>query len=449
MHWGVDDQTIQEFEDQLFSQILFAQSKFNCVRAPDPQRAQEAFTEAKRMQSLRGCDFELPALLSGNGHGPFVELQDGSVKLDLIGGIGPYLLGHSHPLQIRAHLKAARASMINSTNFLPVALATETAQTLIGLAQPSNLEHCWFCGSGSMANDSALRLISHHRKDRNRLIAFKQSFAGRSIGMQSITLGSKNENGFAIDYITFPDDEKNTQTALKELRDLLKKHPSGYAAFHGELLQGEAGIHLPHPAGIKEVLSVVKDNDITVWIDEVQTFARTPTPFIFQVLDLSDVIDICTIGKAFNLSAVLFSSHYKIGAGLGGTFQGPVAALVYANDMIRLLTHGNFFTNTGRIAKIEDQIRLMFSQISQEFEPRFKFLARGLGTMWALEVGKSDLETINRLISDLFKNGVMLWRAGRDPYYLRLLLPVTITPEHIVMIKDIFTNTLNQAKYLE
>ncbi len=34
---------------------------------------------------------------TGTGRGPYVELEDGSVKLDLINGIGIHLMGHGNP----------------------------------------------------------------------------------------------------------------------------------------------------------------------------------------------------------------------------------------------------------------------------------------------------------------------------------------------------------------
>ena len=45
----------------------------------------------------RGRDLYYPFMGSGLGSGPFVELLDGSVKFDMITGIGINFFGHTHP----------------------------------------------------------------------------------------------------------------------------------------------------------------------------------------------------------------------------------------------------------------------------------------------------------------------------------------------------------------
>lgn len=451
MHWGVHDQTIQELEDKLFSQILLSQREINSISPPnkDLETFSKDFSEA--LQSHRGCDFHLPSLYSGKGHGPLAQLIDGSVKFDLIGGIGPYLLGHSHPLQIRASLAAARGSILNSTNFIPTSLSVETSKLLLESAKPSKLEHCWFSGSGSMANDSALRLIWSRRGPRKRLIAFNQSFSGRTLSMQSITASDPSTSAFTIHYISFPHNQTSHAQSIKELNKLLSEYPDEFAAFHGELIQGEAGIHLPDIAGLKEVFSVLRKNEIPIWIDEVQTFARTHKLFAYHTYDVQDYVDICTIGKAFNISAVLYTKEFALKQGLGGTFQAPSASLVYASSLLRLLKQASFFEAQGRIKMLESDIRSMFEQIKNTVETKssLRVTTRGIGTIWAFDLGGTSLDQINQLLLDLYNNGIIVWRAGRGPYCLRMLFPVTMAPEHFTEIADIFCNTLLNAKYLE
>ena len=450
MRWGVLDQTIQELEDQLFSKILLSQRQYNAIRPPSPKLTQSARELTDQLQVQRGCDFPLPSLFSGAGHGPLAELIDGSVKFDLIGGIGPYFLGHSHPLQIRAALQTARGSILNSTNFIPAQVASKTNAALLDAAHPSKLSHCWLTNSGSMANDCAMRLIWQKRGPRNRLLAFDQSFAGRSIGMQSITKGEPQAAIFNIDYIPFPNDATNSSKALEQLQLLMSKYPDQYAAFHGELIQGEAGINLPEPSGIEKLFKVLQKAAIPIWIDEVQTFARSREIFAFQQFNLSQYIDLCTVGKALNISCVIYTDAFKQGQGLGGTFQAPIASLIFAHDLLRLLKQGNMLGENGRLARLENDIRTMFEGVAQ-VNPLKKchFSIRGIGTMWALSFAQEDQNLISRLIQDLYQNGIILWRAGRRNHCLRMLFPVTITNDHLDQIQSIFVATLKQATYLE
>ena len=72
------------------------------IRPPNPDLASDYQQLLDQFGELRGGGLYFPYLGSGIGNGPFVELADGSVKLDLITGIGVHGYGHSHPLLIRS-----------------------------------------------------------------------------------------------------------------------------------------------------------------------------------------------------------------------------------------------------------------------------------------------------------------------------------------------------------
>lgn len=443
----VHDYSIQELEDQLFSAILLTQRQYNCIKMPIQERQAQALELSQKLLQTRGNQQKLTALYSGNGHGPFAEMVDGSVKFDLIGGIGPYLLGHSHPLQIRASLAASRCSLLNSTNFLPLARSVDTAEQLIKMAAPSKLAHCWFSSSGSMANDSALRLLWQKRSPRKRLIVFENSFAGRTVSMQAITAPTHEQQSFAIDTIFFPTDQSTAEQSLQQLKKIIAAYPDQHAAFHGELLQGEGGVHLPYQTGIKELFEILKTHNIPIWIDEVQTFARTNQLFAFQFLGLSEFVDICTIGKAFNLAAVLYTKDFALAEGLGGTFQGPVAALEYAHGLLNLLEKGNILGAHGRVEYLSEQIRQMFNHVEKQLNTTDNFVkADGLGTIWRLQVGDLSLNIIEQTLSELFKNGIIAWKAGRKTYCLRFLFPLTLTPQHLEQIGNILIHSLTKVQ---
>tara|TARA_R110000868_G_C10953636_1_gene767988 strand:+ start:81 stop:1415 length:1335 start_codon:yes stop_codon:yes gene_type:complete len=443
VHWGVYDQTIQELEDKLFSNILLAQRQFNEVRPADFGKHTLSNQISHELQSFRGCTTKLPTVYSGRGHGPFAEMLDGSVKFDLIGGIGPYLLGHSHPLQIKANLEAARGCILNSTNFLPASISADVSRLLINAAGGSPLVHCWFSGSGSMANDSAMRLMWHKRAPRKKLIAFKHSFAGRSLAMQSITSGETSTESLSLHYIDFPNDEVSGQRCLEQLNTLLVNQSDEYCCFYGELIQGEAGIHAPHQKSLVQLFEKLKSCNIPIWIDEVQTFARTKQLFSFQTFGVSKFIDICTIGKAFNLSAVLYSKDFAIPHGLGGTFQGSVSSLLYAKSLLKLLSNGPFHGPSGRINSLEEKIRSAFEGLNSRFN------VRGIGTMWAITIDDGDELTTMRFLSHLFEQGIIAWKAGRQEYCIRLLFPITLLDEHLEQIKSIFNGCAKHIPAVE
>ena len=77
------------------------------VRAANPDLSAGYEQLLSRLAETRGGPPFWPYLSSGLGHGPYVELADGSVKLDFIGGIGVHGAGHSHEAMVDAALDAA------------------------------------------------------------------------------------------------------------------------------------------------------------------------------------------------------------------------------------------------------------------------------------------------------------------------------------------------------
>src|SRR5262249_41037666 len=124
----------------------------------------------------------------GVGRGPYVELQDGSVKLDLINGIGIHLFGHSHPRVIRAALKGALSDVIQQGNLEPNSEYLEYSTKLAQLAgKQSRLKYAWLATWGTSANENALKICRQKKKGARMIMTFKNAFAGRSTMMAEIT----------------------------------------------------------------------------------------------------------------------------------------------------------------------------------------------------------------------------------------------------------------------
>src|SRR5689334_10518469 len=66
----------------------------HAIRPPKEAKKMEYESWLKKAADLRGNHLFYPYLGSGRGNGLFVELEDGSVKYDLIAGIGTHFFGH-------------------------------------------------------------------------------------------------------------------------------------------------------------------------------------------------------------------------------------------------------------------------------------------------------------------------------------------------------------------
>ena len=92
----------------------------------------------------RGRPLFYPYVGTGAGQGPYVELEDGSVKIDLINGIGIHILGHSHPKIMTAAIKGAISDIVIQGNLQPNKEYSILGQKLIDLAsKKSRLKHAW------------------------------------------------------------------------------------------------------------------------------------------------------------------------------------------------------------------------------------------------------------------------------------------------------------------
>src|SRR5262249_7412948 len=156
----------------------------------------------------------------------------------------------------------------------------------------------------------------------------------------------------SVDYIPFFDPkhpEESLQRSVKVLQEHLKRYPNQHALMCFEFVQGEAGFHTGSPAFFKALLNVLKEHEILVLADEVQTFGRTYELFAYQYFGLAEWIDIVSLGKMSQVCATLFRNHMKPKPGLlSQTFTGSTCALKASCWVVQHLLSDNFFGNGGK-----------------------------------------------------------------------------------------------------
>ena len=151
------------------------------------------------IEELRGKPLIYPYIQSGAGKGALVELEDGSVKWDMICGIGVHFAGHCHPNIMRAQLISALDDVTKHGNLQSSYLAYEFSSELIKLAsKTTSLSHSFLTTSGAMANEMALKLCFQHRYPARRVLAFERCFMGRTLAMTSIGDNASAREGFLV-----------------------------------------------------------------------------------------------------------------------------------------------------------------------------------------------------------------------------------------------------------
>lgn len=389
-------------------------------------RAVEAFSNRKG----RGPYFQY--LSSGIGSGPFVELLDGSVKLDLITGIGVNFFGHGHPAFIDEILDGVTSDVLQG-NLQPGVEADELLEAVLSqVGKKSRLKHGFIFNSGTMANENALKIIRQKKAPASRIFAFSDCFAGRSTTMAEITDNPSYRVGQPtygeVTYLPFYDPtlglEKSIEKTTARLTEALSQNPDKYAAIMIELVQGEGGIRWAPREWYVAVFETAKKAGLAIWVDEIQTFGRLESLFAYQHFDLEEYVDVVTMGKLLQACMMLFSEEYNPKPGLvAGTFSASFAALRTGRRTIEMLTQGDYYGPRGKIATLSKHFQNGIEKLAAGSCKGLIGEVRVIGGMIGFGVLGQNLEDTKKFLMRLFDEGVVAFYAGHDPYIVRCLPP--------------------------
>lgn len=442
----------------IVAEVQAKRSAITDVRGPrSPELAESYRQHLDSMAQVRGRPLHYPYLGSGIGNGPWVELMDGSVKLDMITGIGVQFFGHSDPDLLAAALAAAAGDVVMHGHLQANEEAMRFGEALVEQARRrSRLAHAFLCNSGVMANENALKVCFQKHAPACRVIAFGDCFMGRTWTMAQVGDSAANRVGLPlntlVDYIPFYDPAAAKRLAagdqsgqarfidltLARLREYVNRYPGQHACFIFELVQGEGGFNTAPPEFFRELMQACRDARIAVWVDEVQTFGRTTSMFAFESLGLGEFVDVCTVGKMTQCCAALYTEEYNPKAGLlGATFLASAEALAVGRRIIERLASGDYYGPSGRIARHYDlfvkHVRALASKHPEWFPKSTDIddIVGGMGGMMRFTPFGGKKEPVTKLCNVLFDEGVIAFYCGHGPWHVRLLPPLGVLDESI------------------
>ncbi len=397
----------------------------------------ESYAAALReLEALRGRPLLFPLLLSGTGRGARVRLADGRWLLDFIGGIGIYGFGHAERDLLETAAVAAAGDSVFQGHLAPGAEYRRLSQLLVEHAGP-RLRHAWLSLSGSMANENALKLILQKHAPADRIVAFEHNFAGRTLASGEITDKPAYREGMPLRgnvlYVPFFDaaDPRSTQQSVAALDVHLARHPGRVASMIFELVQGEGGFHTAPREFFAALMQRCREAGVAVWVDEVQTFARTGELFAFRTFELAELVDVVTIGKLLQGSAVLFSAEYNPKPGLiAGTFAGATTGMAVGARIIERLTSEGYLGPLGRIAKLALRVAQRHEALRRAL-PRAVGARSGIGAMQAFVPFDGSPELVQAVLRAALEEGLLAFHAGANPTKIRMLLPLNVTDEEL------------------
>ena len=450
----IDDPRVAQARALLQQALAEHSAALTGVAEPDPDLKAGYDEAVAAFGEMRGRALYFPYLGSGLGRGPLVELGDGSVKYDFISGIGAHAWGHSHPEMLDAGLDAALGDTIMQGNLQQNPISADVCRLLIDGANrgeaKGRFSHCFLTTTGAMANENALKILFQHRHPAYRVLAFAGCFMGRTLAMSNLTDKHAGRVGLprtlSVDYIPFYNPEKpeaSTRHAVSVLRKHIERYPGQHAAMAFELVLGEGGYYTGTHDFFKALMEVCHEHDISVLIDEIQTFGRTPQLFAFQHLGLDQWVDAVSVGKLSQVCATVFTHAINPKPGLlSQTFTGASSSLHAAKVILEGLRDGGFHGPDGRNQHLHDHFVAGLQAIGER-HPGWIDGPFGVGAMVGVTPFGGDAEANKKLVMKLYDNGVLGFGAGKKPSRMRFLMPLgVVTTEDIDAVLAIFEQTM-------
>ncbi len=446
------DPRVRQARELLAAALHDHQASITGIQPSDSARAEAYATLIAEFSRARGGGLYYPYLGSGIGHGALVELADGSVKYDFISGIGVHCLGHSDPRLLQSSISAALTDTVMQGNLLQNTDATVVVALLLQLAKNagSKIEHCFLSSSGAMANENALKLMFQHKPGSTRMLAFEHCFCGRTMVLAQMTDKPQYRTGLpttlAVDYVPFfnaKDPIGSTEAAVTTLRAHLARYPGRHSGMCLELILGEGGYWVGDREFFLTLLRVLKEHQVAIWFDEVQTFGRTSRPFAFEHFGLGPWADVVTVGKLTQLCATLFIPELKPQPGLlSQTFTASSSAIAAACVILEIMRDGDLFGPDGRNMRVHREITSHFDAIAAR-HPGLLCGPYGVGGMIAFTPLDGTEAKVKRVLAALFDAGVIAFYAGSQPARIRFLPPVAVVTSHdIQTVCDILEQAL-------
>ena len=356
------------------------------------------------------------------GEGCWLVDESGRRYLDAGGGIAVNALGHAHPGLVGV-LQAQAAKLWHTSNLYQIPNQQELAEKLVAHTFADTV---FLTNSGTESMECALKMarkyFSHTgRPERYKVIAFKQSFHGRSLGMISAAGGEKLVHGFGPLLPGF------AQVPLHDMDAVQVAVDDETAAILVEPVQGEGGIVVCEEQFLRDLRALCDERGILLIMDEIQCgMGRTGKLFAHEWSGVvPDIMAVAKgIGGGFPLGACLATEAAAAGmvtGSHGSTYGGNPLACAVGSAVMDIVATPDFLAAVGEKAGLLWQkLERLVARHPGVFEE-----VRGLGLMLGVKCRVINTDVVNAG----YDAGLLTVPGGDN--VIRLLPPLNISNEEI------------------
>lgn len=397
-----------------------------------------------------------------DSEGCYLYTEDGRKVLDFGSGVAVNNLGNKNQRVAEAIKKQLDTMIHVGHNVVYNESYVRLAEKLVELTGGDT--KVYFSNSGAEANEGAMKLAKYVTK-RPGIIAFTNSFHGRTIGCISVTGSNsayrKNYEAllpsvywaqYANCYHCPFHQQKGAchMECLRQFDDIFHNliEPESVAAIMLEPVQGEGGYIAPPKEFLEGLRTICDEHGIMLIFDEVQTgIGRTGELYAYQTYGVKP--DILTSAKALGggipLSAVIAKASvmdkWPVGAH-GGTFGGNPLACSAALETLAIIEEDNLLSHCKEMgAYFIGKLRAL-----QEKYPQYIGDVRGIGLMVAIELtdaqGNPDEKLTSAIKAKALEKNLLLLTCGNRHNVVRFIAPLIVTEKEIDCAVEIIDSIL-------